>query len=263
LIRKYALGLDLGDSGFDASVLSEFRSRLCEHGLSNKLLDLMLLRFQEKNLIKYKGKQRTDSTQVLAAIRQLNRLELVGETLRFALNEIAETSAEWLKEVVSHDWFDRYSWRFDNYRLPKNKSEREQLALLIGFNGHYLLQKIWSESDKKLNLIQLRSVEILRKVWIQQYAFDVDGLVWRRQKQTTKEFEKDDARRAGVEGTISQAVGRFNVRQARYFGIEKTHLQHVATACAINLSRFFSWSKQIIKAGTRTSSFASLNSQAS
>jgi transposase len=107
----------------------------------------MLLRFQEKNLIKHRGKQRTDSTQVLAAIRQVNRLELVGETLRYALNEIAETSPEWLKKVVSNDWFARYSWRFDNYRLPKNKNEREQLALLIGFNGHYLLQRIWSDSN--------------------------------------------------------------------------------------------------------------------
>lgn len=58
-----------------------------EHGLANKLLDLMLLRFQEKNLLKHRGKQRTDSTQVIAAIRQVNRLELVGETLRAALNE--------------------------------------------------------------------------------------------------------------------------------------------------------------------------------
>ncbi len=67
---KYALGLDLTDSGMDSSVLVEFRSRLCEHELSNKLLDLMLLRFQENHLIKHRGKQRTDSTQVLAAIRQ-------------------------------------------------------------------------------------------------------------------------------------------------------------------------------------------------
>jgi transposase len=44
---KYLLGLDLTDSGFDSSVLSEFRNRLCEQGLANKLLDLMLLRFQE------------------------------------------------------------------------------------------------------------------------------------------------------------------------------------------------------------------------
>jgi transposase len=66
-----------------------------------------------------------------------------------------------------------------------------------------------------------------------------------------------------VEGTISQAVGRFDLRQARYYGLAKTHLQNVATACAINLSRFFAWSKQIKKAQTRTSSFARLNAQPS
>jgi len=83
---KYVLGLDLTDSGFDSSVLSEWRNRLAEQGLANKLLDVMLLRFQEKNLIKHRGKQRTDSTQIIAAIRQVNRLELAGETLRAALN---------------------------------------------------------------------------------------------------------------------------------------------------------------------------------
>ncbi len=185
---KYALGLELTDSGFDCSVLSEFRTRLCEYELTNKLLDLMLEKFQEKKLIKHRSKQRTDSTQVVAAIRQVNRLELVGETLRAALNEIAIIEPEWLKAIISDEWFERYSWRFDNYRLPKNK-----------------------------------------------YAL-----------------------RAGVEGTISQAVRRFDLRRTRYFGLAKTHLQQIATACAMNLSRFFAWSNHLTPAHTRTSSFARL-----
>nr|WP_272819094.1 transposase [Scytonema hofmannii] len=176
---KYVLGLELTDSGFDCSVLSEFRRRLCEHGLSNKLLDLMLVRFQEKKLIKQRGKQRTDSTQVLATIRQVNRLELVGEALRAALNEIAAVEPEWLTLIISERWFEHYSWRFDNYRLPKSQSEREELALKIGFDGHYLLQKIWFGSSEKRELQQLESVEILRQIWIQQYTFNTSGLVWR------------------------------------------------------------------------------------
>jgi transposase len=123
---KYVLGLDLTDSGFDSSVLSEWRNRLAEQGLANKLLDVMLLRFQEKNLIKHRGKQRTDSTQMIAAIRQVNRLELAGETLRAALNEIATVAPEWLKQIISEDWYEGYRWRFDDYRLPKKKNEREQ-----------------------------------------------------------------------------------------------------------------------------------------
>ena len=80
----------------------------------------------------------------------------------------------------------------------------------------------------------------------------------RRRQQQTIEFQQNYARRAGVEGTISQGVGRFDLRRTRYFGLAKTHLQHVATACAINLSRFFAWSKHVTPSRTRTSSFALL-----
>jgi transposase len=121
-------------------------------------------------------------------------------------------------------------------------------------------KKICDECPVRSNCTSAKNAP--RKIKLRPRA-EHEALVERRQEQTTKEFEKDYACRAGIEGTISQAVGRFDVRRTRYFGIEKTHLQHVATACAINLSRFFTWSKQIIKAQTRTSSFAALNSQAS
>ncbi|MGI8500843.1 MAG: transposase [Hassallia sp.] len=87
---------------------------------------------------------------------------------------------------------------------------------------------------------------------------EYDALKQRRSEQVSPEFKQKYTRRAGVEGTISQAVCKFNLRQARYCGLVKTHLQHVATACAINLSRFFAWSKHVNKAPTRTSLFARL-----
>ena len=79
---KYALGLELTDSGFDHTVLSEFRSRLVQNQAERLLLDLLLKWLRERGLIKVRGRQRTDSTYVLAAVRSLNRLERVGETLR-------------------------------------------------------------------------------------------------------------------------------------------------------------------------------------
>jgi hypothetical protein len=164
--------------GFDSSVLSEWRNRLAEQGLANKLLDVMLLRFQEKNLIKHRGKQRTDSTQIIAAIRQVNRLELAGETLRAALNEIATVAPEWLKQIISEDWYERYRWRFDDYRLPKKKNEREQLARQIGLDGHYLLDQVW-RLNEELEVRHLWSLEVLRRVWVQQYTFINEQLVWR------------------------------------------------------------------------------------
>jgi transposase len=74
---KYALGLELTDPGFDFSVLCEFRARLIAGGGESRLLEAMLETCKAHGLVKARTKQRTDSTHVLAAIRTLNRLELV------------------------------------------------------------------------------------------------------------------------------------------------------------------------------------------
>jgi transposase len=87
---KYLLGLELDDAGFDFSVLSEFRKRLLDGGAEGRLLNVMLAVFVERKWLKAKGKQRTDSTHILAAVRHLNRLEIVGETLHHALNILAQ-----------------------------------------------------------------------------------------------------------------------------------------------------------------------------
>lgn len=90
---KCALGLSLTDHGFDHTVLSEFRTRLLAGEAERLLLDTLLQRLAECGLVKPRGRQRTDSTHVLAAVRRLNRLERVGETLRAALNELAVDGA--------------------------------------------------------------------------------------------------------------------------------------------------------------------------
>ncbi|GAA6614403.1 hypothetical protein NUACC26_001800 [Scytonema sp. NUACC26] len=96
----------------------EFRGRLIAGGVEQKLLDILLKQFQEKGIIKDKGKQRTDSTHVLAAVRNLNRLENVAETLRAALNAIATVAPDWLRGWVPQEWFERYGRAVDEYRLP-------------------------------------------------------------------------------------------------------------------------------------------------
>ncbi len=81
---KYVLRLELTDSGFDFSMLSEFRTRLLNQGAERRLVDRLIEQFRERGWIKARGKQRTDSTHVLAAVRTLRRLECVGETMRHA-----------------------------------------------------------------------------------------------------------------------------------------------------------------------------------
>src|SRR5579859_5170828 len=86
---KYLLGLDLADPGFDASILSEFRTRLVVGNAEEDLFIFMLDRFRTKGWVKGGGTQRTDSTHVLAAVRGMTRMEIVSETLRHALNSLA------------------------------------------------------------------------------------------------------------------------------------------------------------------------------
>src|SRR3954468_7047570 len=97
---KYLLALDLADAGFDYTVLCEFRARLLAGGAAEHLLARMLDVAHEAGLIKARGRQRTDSTHVLAAVRALNRLELVAETLRAALNAIAGVAPDWLRALA-------------------------------------------------------------------------------------------------------------------------------------------------------------------
>jgi transposase len=175
---KYALGLDLTDPGFDASVLSEFRSRLIAGGMEQVLLDTMLTLFRDQGLLKPRGKQRTDSTHVLAAIHALNRLECVGETLRHALNSLAVVAPAWLRTQVTPDWFDRYGSRVDNYRLPKTDTERQALAEVIGVDGFQLLRAIFHPETPPW-LREVPAVDILRQVWMQQFYAPERQVRWR------------------------------------------------------------------------------------
>ncbi|HEX2136546.1 MAG TPA: transposase, partial [Microvirga sp.] len=104
---KYLLGLELTDPSFDSSVLCEFRARLLAGSAEQRLLDRLLTLARERGLLKARGRQRTDSTHVLAAIHVLNRLECIGETLRHALTSLAVAVPEWLRAQVPADWYER------------------------------------------------------------------------------------------------------------------------------------------------------------
>lgn len=177
---KYALALELTDPGFDASVLCEFRKRLIAGTAELLLFETMLTLFRQQGLLKAKGRQRTDSTHVLAAIQVLNRLECVGETLRQALNRLAAAAPEWLQSWVPAAWFERYSRPFEEYRLPAEKPARYALAAQIGADGRQLLLAVYAPTAPAW-LRELPAVEILRRVWLQQFVATNDDqpMQWR------------------------------------------------------------------------------------
>jgi transposase len=457
---KYALGLELTDPGFDFSVLSEFRARLVHGSAEHTLLERLLEVCRERGWLKARGRQRTDSTHVLGALRVLNRLERVAETLRAALNAIAVEAPDWLRSIAPQAWHERYDRRIEEHRLPRGREARAAYAEMVATDGQRLLEGLTAPTAPEA-LAQLPAVALLRRVWeaeftmvegrprlrdpkelpaatdqvespdepearygtkrslhwvgykvhltetcdaalphllthvetavaptsdihqlaaihegltqsallpaqhlvdagyvrarnllearehyqvevigpipadhqwqakaktgfdVSQFAVDWDARVvtcprgrssvrWSathtarglimtrvefaaadctacparpqctrartpfrslllqpraehetiqaaRQRQHTAEYATTYAQRAGVEGTLSQGVRALGLRRARYRGLARTHLQHVATAAAMNVARLVSWLDEVPRAKTRRSRFAALD----
>src|SRR3989475_5274054 len=142
LAWKYALSLELTDAGFDHTVLSEFRSRLVEDQAEQRLLDLLLERCREGGWLKAHGRQRTDSTHILAKIRSLSRTLRVAQTIVYVLNVLSEVAPDWIRAHVPVAWVERYGERLYHERLPKEEEERKQYANQVGSDGWSLLEAL-------------------------------------------------------------------------------------------------------------------------
>ncbi|GAA2798044.1 hypothetical protein GCM10010505_26370 [Kitasatospora aburaviensis] len=175
---KYALGLELGDPGFDFSVLSEFRDRLVEADAGRRVLDGVLDAARAKGLLKTAGRARTDSTHVLSAAREMFWLEMVSETLRSALNALAQAAPEWLADVAEPDWFRHYATRAEDSRFPKAHAKRVEVGQRIGTDGTRLFQALCAPGAPS-GPRDLPEVETLRRVWLQHFH-QVEGEVRRR-----------------------------------------------------------------------------------
>ena len=166
---KYALGLGLDDGGFDASVLSEFRARVTWHGLEERVLDLLLAVLKDRGLVKAGGKQRTDSTHVISAVRDLNRLELAGECVRAVLEALSAAAPDWVSGVLEvGGWADRYQTRIDTWRLPSSQVKRDELAQSYGGDGFALVEAVYAPFSP-VWLRELPAVQALRVMLVQNY----------------------------------------------------------------------------------------------
>lgn len=175
---KYLLGLELSDPGFDHTVLVEFRQRLLSGKKELLLFELLLTRLREEGYLKTRGRQRSDSTHVLAKIRALNRVEGVGETFRAALNSLAVAAPAWLQEQMQTEWVERYEHRVEDYRLPNGKQAREDYAVVIGKDGSGLLSAIYAAEAPEW-LREIPAVQTLRRVWVQNFYWEAGELRWR------------------------------------------------------------------------------------
>ena len=230
---KYLLSLELTDSGFDYSVLSEFRSRLLAGKKEALLLDKLLDRLKELGLLKARGQQRSDSTHVLASVRELNYLEHVCETMRSALNALALEAPHWLRSSIPEAWITRYGKRSEDYRLPQKGPEREAYILQVGEDGFALLDALETAPESARSLDE---ITYLRQVWALHYVREEDPenpeKAARAVRQTT--FEEKPAVGERLESPYDPAVRYANKGKTQWVGYKV----HLSESCDENLPHF-------------------------
>jgi len=148
---KYALGLELSDPGFDASV--RIASFVSAWWLGKPRRCCWMCCWSDASSAAggtAGGKQRTDSTHVLARVRSLSNLECVGETLRAALDDVAHLAADWLASQISPDWLERYSHRVENYRLRHPPKANAQPWLSKSGRMVCICSQPWSKPTLRL-----------------------------------------------------------------------------------------------------------------
>lgn len=124
---------------------------------------------RDQGLLKARGRQRTDSTHVLAAVRDLNRVELLAETLRAALNAVATVAPTWLRVLAPREWHSRYDHRIEETRLPETGAKREAYVLQVGADGYRLLEAL-DDADAPPPAAALAAVAVLRRVWARHFV---------------------------------------------------------------------------------------------
>jgi transposase len=183
---KYALGLDLADPGFDHSVLSEFRGKVAAGGLEQVALDALLAKLAGAGLVKAGGKQRSDSTHVVAAVAALNRLELAGESVRAALEALTAAHPAWLEQrICVPDFARRYGTPVTSWQPPASQPKRDELAIAYARDGYALLEAVYDQRAPAW-LREVPAVDVLRRVLLQNYTRTITSgkeVIKRREKQ--------------------------------------------------------------------------------
>jgi len=173
---KYVLRLPLDDLGWSSTVLTDARERFCDGDPQQVFLDSFLNKANEKGLLNF-SKQRVDSTHIIACVRSLNRVELVLETTRNAIEALTEVDVEWLSSIRRDHWLKQYYLdRPFNYRLPKKEADRIKIAEVAGNDGFYILDCIEKAAEEKKNIFKaLEAIQTLEKVLEEQFSIDGKG----------------------------------------------------------------------------------------
>ena len=155
--------------------------------LEQVALGALLARLAAENLIGAGGKQRTDSTHVIAAVAALNRLELAGESVRAALEALTAAHPDWVAQrICVTDFARRYGTPMTSWRPPASQARRDELAIAYARDGYALLEAV-HDAAAPAWLRELPAVDVLRRVLLQNYTRTIteDGreVIKRREKE--------------------------------------------------------------------------------
>jgi transposase len=210
---KYALAMELEDPGFHHSILSDFRDRLCEDDRADALLSLALDRLRSAGLLVERGRQRTDSTHIWSAARDLTRLEMVLEAVRAALEETAVHAPEVLDGLVDQNWAARYG---RPVRLPAQPSRPVGRLGEAGRDARLLLERLTAAGPLRAR------ANALRRILVQNFLVDPAGRM--RPRRPADGVPKAARRLASPYDTEARRAIRGNTRWAGY-------LVHVTETC--------------------------------
>lgn len=195
---KYALHLPLDYSGFDFSDLCNFRKRVLSEGDKRVLFEMVLGKLKVLGLVKKKGRQRTDSLAVLAAVREMSELETVTETMRLVLRALIERQPEWVARELPASFVEQYVETKPDYRM--SKKDRQALMEQTGQDGFWLQDRLEREGDEASTtpLQQMEEVATFRQVWEQRYERDAD----QQGKVRVRQHQQQEGQQGSASGLI-------------------------------------------------------------
>ncbi|MEX5711615.1 transposase [Parafrankia sp. FMc6] len=149
--------------------------RLADHGLERVVFDRLVDACRDQGLIGAGGKARTDSTHVISAVRDLNRTELAGESVRAALEALAVAAPDWLADTVDVDeWAHRYGERVNGWTMPSSKTARDRLAVVFGQDALAVCRAVAAPTAPGW-LREIPAVAFLREMLVQTYYLSTDS----------------------------------------------------------------------------------------
>ncbi len=170
---KYALHLPLNCPSHNPETLCSFRKQLFNEPASQQILQHLLDRLKEFGLFDPIKDREVDALQLLITVCTLNRFSEVVGTMHRALETLAVTDPEWLRQIALPYWYDRYNRK---RRLPITLFSDEKWntrALQIAADIKYLLGEIDNSHDA--GLASLREIQEIRHVWEEQFINISEG----------------------------------------------------------------------------------------